>query len=172
MLSEGAHNIGKISCQFIRNRLYDFLGTGQPDPTMSDDFLVEMRVLCGDGNQTSLHGSPAPASAPAPMRSSAMRESTLGMNYYQRLSTSISSGAGFDAHYYQNLLRGRGLLHADQQLMAEEKTAKLVWAYASDCGTAYRTDFARVMLKMSNLGVLSGSQGQVRTDCSLSLNSS
>lgn len=139
---------------------------------MSDDFLVEMRVLCRDGDQTSLHGSPAPAFALAPMRSSGMRESTLGMNYHQRLPTSISSGSGFDARYFQSLLRGRGLLYADQQLMAEEKTAKLVWAYASDSGTAYRTDFARVMLKMSNLGVLSGSQGQVRINCSLSLNAS
>lgn len=64
---------------------------------------------------------------------------------------------------------GRGLLFADQQLMAEEKTARLVRAYASDDGTTFRMDFARALMKMSSLGVLTGSQGQVRRNCSLPL---
>jgi len=63
-------------------------------------------------------------------------------------------------------LRGRGLLFADQQLMAQEKTARLVSAYASDDGSTFRMDFARVMLKLSNLDVLTGNQGQVRLNCS------
>ena len=50
----------------------------------------------------------------------------------QELSSAVPSGASFDTHYYQRLLRGRGLLFADQQLMAHEKIARLVFAYASD----------------------------------------
>ncbi|KAK4594643.1 hypothetical protein RGQ29_018361 [Quercus rubra] len=46
--------------------------------------------------------------------------------------SSISSGAGFDTLYYQSFLRGRGLVFADQQLMANEKTVRLVRVYASD----------------------------------------
>lgn len=92
--------------------------------------------------------------------------SKSGMSYMQALSSSVSSGSTFDTHYYQSLLRGRGLLFADQQLMAEDKTAKLVSAYASDDGSTFRMDFARVMLKMSNLDVLTGLQGQVRLNCS------
>ncbi|KAJ0042780.1 hypothetical protein Pint_18154 [Pistacia integerrima] len=61
-------------------------------------------------------------------------------------------------HYIRSLLRGRGLLFADQQSMANEKTATLVKAYASGDGTIFRIDFARAIVKMSNLGVLSGSQ--------------
>jgi len=84
----------------------------------------------------------------------------------QALSSAVTSGASFDTHYYQSLLRGRGLLFADQQLMAEEKTARLVSAYASDDGSTFWMDFARVMTKLSNLDVLTGNQGQVRLNCS------
>ena len=60
-----------------------------------------------------------------------MSESAVGMSYLQELSPSISSGAGFDTHDYQSLLKGRGLLFADQKLIANEKTARLVRVYAS-----------------------------------------
>ncbi|KAH7511517.1 hypothetical protein ACOSQ2_027974 [Xanthoceras sorbifolium] len=160
----GGHNIGNISCEFIRSRLYNFMGTGQPDPTMADDFMNQMRLSCHEINGNSAD------MAPSPMRSRMMTESTAGMSYYQGLTSSISSGAGFDTHYYQSLLTGRGLLYSDQQLMADEKTANLVRAYASDDGTSFRVDFARAMVKLSNLVVLYGSQGQVRTNCSLPAN--
>ncbi|KAI9160972.1 hypothetical protein LWI28_013286 [Acer negundo] len=162
----GAHNIGKISCQFIRSRLYNFNGTGQPDSTMTDDFLNEMRLNCQESNKNSVDV------APAPIRSRKMTELTAGMSYYQGLTSSISSGAGFDTHYFHSLLKGRGLLYSDQQLMADEKTADLVRAYASDDGTTFRVDFARAMVKLSILGVLYGSQGQVRTNCTLPVNNS
>ncbi|XP_059669577.1 peroxidase-like [Cornus florida] len=79
---------------------------------------------------------------------------------------------GFDSHYYQSLLRGRGLLlFADQQLMANEKTAEAVRDYAADAAF-FRMDFARAMVKLSSLGVLTGSQGQVRLNCFLPVVSS
>ncbi|KAK1586710.1 hypothetical protein Q3G72_005347 [Acer saccharum] len=124
----GAHNIGKISCQFIRSRLYNFKGTGQPDSTMTDDFLNEMRLNCQESNSSSVDV------APAPMRSRKMTELTARMSYYQGLTSSISSGAGFNTHYFHSLCKGRGLLYSDQQLMADEKTADLVRAYASEYG--------------------------------------
>ncbi|KAL0016894.1 hypothetical protein SO802_003963 [Lithocarpus litseifolius] len=161
-----AHNIGKIGCEFIQKRLFNFKGTGQPDPTIAPDFLTEMRMRCQDSNRTTTRPSSSS------MASLEMSESAVGMSYLQALSSSISSGAGFDTHYYQSLLSGRGLLFADQQLMANEKTARLVRAYASDDGSTFRMDFARAMMKMSGLNVLTGSQGQVRRNCSLPLVSS
>lgn len=128
---------------------------------MASDFLNEMRLDCQGDNGAIRDG------APAPMISREMRNSTLGVMFFQGLSTSILSGAHFDAHYYQNLLKGRGLLFADQQLMADENTARFVRVYASDDGTTFRRDFARAMVKMSYLGVLTGIQGQVRINCSL-----
>ncbi|GAV91658.1 LOW QUALITY PROTEIN: peroxidase domain-containing protein, partial [Cephalotus follicularis] len=155
----GGHNIGKIGCEFIRGRLYNFSGTGQPDPSIAD-FLEQMRRSCPLNKSSDSDGSPAL------MRSRGMSESTLGMGDYQELSSSISSGAGFDTHYYQSLLRGRGLLFSDQQLMADDRTAMLVRSYSMGNGSTFRVDFARVMVKLSNLGALTGSEGQVRINCS------
>ncbi|KAK7324311.1 hypothetical protein VNO77_27844 [Canavalia gladiata] len=163
----GGHNIGKIGCDFIQQRLYNFQGTGQPDPSIPLDFLSQMRLNCPDNKNMSSNDDEFVTSKP--MSSGVI--SNTGMSYMQALSSSVSSGAAFDTHYYQSLLRGRGLLFADQQLMAEEKTARLVSAYASDDGSTFRMDFSRVMLKMSNLDVLAGLQGQVRLNCSQSLSS-
>ncbi|GAV91659.1 LOW QUALITY PROTEIN: peroxidase domain-containing protein [Cephalotus follicularis] len=156
----GGHNIGKIGCEFIRGRLYNFSGTGQPDPLIAFDFLELMRRICPLNKSSDIDGSPAF------MRSRGMSESTLGMGDYQQLSSSISSGAGFDTHYYQSLLRGRGLLFSDKQLMADDRTAMLVRSYSMGNGSTFRVDFARVMVKLSNLGALTGSEGQVRINCS------
>ena len=90
-----------------------------------------------------------------------MSESAVGMSYLQELSSLISSGAGFGAHDYQSLLKGRGLLFADQKLMVNKKTARLARVYASDDGLIFQMDFAWAMMKMSGLNVLTGSQGQV-----------
>lgn len=95
-----------------------------------------MRQSCDDNGNHSRGGD---GSAPA-----VLMKSTLGMTYYPRFAASIASGAGFDGHYYQSLLKGRGLLYADQQLMADEITARFVRAYASeDDGSTFRLDFAR-----------------------------
>ncbi|KAF8412699.1 hypothetical protein HHK36_000667 [Tetracentron sinense] len=161
----GAHNIGKIGCDFIQNRLNNFSGTGQPDPSVAADFLKEMMLNCMVSNSSS-NGRSQTLAWPV-----GMEEPRAGMMYSQGLSSSMSSGTGFDTHYYESLLKGRGLLFADQQLMANQKTARLVNAYASDDGTAFRRDFARTMVKISSYSVLTGSQGQVRLNCSKFLNS-
>ena len=78
------------------------------------------------------------------------------------MSSLISSGAGFDTHNCQSLLKGRGILFADQKLIANEKTARLARVYALDDGSIFRMDFAWAMMIMSGLNVLTGYQGQVR----------
>ena len=94
------------------------------------------------------------------------------MSYFEEEFSSSSSQSAFGTHYYQKLMIGRGLLFADQQLMANEETARIVEEYTLDDGTVFRRDFARAMVKMSNLVSLTGSQGQVRLNCSVALKSS
>ncbi|KAF9690011.1 hypothetical protein SADUNF_Sadunf01G0151600 [Salix dunnii] len=83
-----------------------------------------------------------------------------GMNMAQE-----GPGVDFGTLYYRGLLRGKGILYADQQLMAGIETGIWVRAYASDI-SLFRRDFSRAMMKLSNLGVLTGSKGQVRLHCS------
>ncbi|XP_065858874.1 putative Peroxidase 48 [Euphorbia lathyris] len=158
----GGHNVGKMSCDFIRSRLFNFSGTGKPDVSMASDFINQIRLGCQENKKTIDDDE-----FPTHMTSKIMKKSTKGNLFSQFQSLSIPSGEAFDAHFYRNLLRGRGLLFADQQLMADEKTARFVRVYASDDGTIFRRDFAKAMVKMSNLGVLTGNLGQVRTKCSL-----
>ena len=87
-------------------------------------------MRCQDSNRTTTQPS-------SPMKSLEMSESAVGMSYLQELSPSISSGAGFDTHDCQSLLKGRGLLFADQKLIANEKTARLARVYASDDGSTF-----------------------------------
>ena len=119
-------------------------------------------MRCQDCNRTTTQPS-------SPMESLEMSEFAVGMSYLQELSSSISAGAGFDTHDCQSLLMGRGFLFADQKLIANEKIARLARVYASDDGLIFRMDFAWAMMKMSGLNLLTGSQSQVRRNCSLAL---
>ncbi|CAN6241173.1 unnamed protein product [Urochloa humidicola] len=70
----------------------------------------------------------------------------------------------FDNFYYKNLLRNKGLLHSDQQLLNGGSADDQTKAYASDMA-GFFDDFRDAMLKMGGIGVVTGSGGQVRVNC-------
>lgn len=72
----------------------------------------------------------------------------------------------FDNAYYQNLVKLRGLVHSDQQLFANGSglTDSQVITYSKNMGR-FKKDFADAMFKMSMLTPLTGSEGQIRTNC-------
>ncbi|KAM5560624.1 cationic peroxidase 1-like [Rosa sericea] len=70
----------------------------------------------------------------------------------------------FDNAYFNNLVSQKGLLHSDQQLFSGGSTDSQVNAYISNPGS-FSTDFANAMVKMGNLSPLTGTDGQIRTDC-------
>ncbi|KAK1396916.1 Peroxidase [Heracleum sosnowskyi] len=75
-----------------------------------------------------------------------------------------STPTSFDNAYYTNLLTQEGLLHSDQELFNGGSTDAQVTSYSSDQAT-FLSDFASAMVKMGNLSPLTGSSGQIRTDC-------
>ncbi|GLJ46377.1 hypothetical protein SUGI_0977490 [Cryptomeria japonica] len=81
------------------------------------------------------------------------------------------SASSFDSHYYRNLESGKGLLYVDQALMAVPVTRSIVDLYASNQELFYR-DFSVAMVKLFNLNVLTGKQGQIRKECSKLVNGS
>ncbi|KAF8677930.1 hypothetical protein HU200_046285 [Digitaria exilis] len=135
----GAHSIGKVRCRFFADRIYNFAGTGEPDGSIDPDMVGEMRAVCAGDDA-------------APME----------MGYYRQ-----GREVGFGAHYYAELLEGRGILRADQQLTAGS-TVRWVRVYASGARgeEVFREDFAHAMVKLSGLAPLTGSDGQVRITCS------
>ncbi|CAF2132444.1 unnamed protein product [Brassica napus] len=42
----GAHSIGITHCTFFQDRLYNFSGTGKPDPELNTGFLQELKSKC------------------------------------------------------------------------------------------------------------------------------
>ncbi|TKY63609.1 Cationic peroxidase 1 [Spatholobus suberectus] len=71
----------------------------------------------------------------------------------------------FDSAYYGNLISKKGLLHSDQQLTNSGSTYSKVQYYATN-PSLFKSDFAKAMVKMGNLGPLTGTQGQIRKVCS------
>ncbi|XP_031504255.1 cationic peroxidase 1-like [Nymphaea colorata] len=70
----------------------------------------------------------------------------------------------FDNAYYLNLLVKRGLLHSDQELFNGGSADAQVRTYSLS-PSIFSTDFAAAMVKMASLSPLTGSNGQVRTNC-------
>jgi len=70
----------------------------------------------------------------------------------------------FDNAYFNDLISQSGLLHSDQQLFNGGSTDAQVNTYSSNSAT-FLTDFANAMVKMGNLSPLTGSSGQIRTNC-------
>jgi len=76
------------------------------------------------------------------------------------------SPASFDTAYFSNLVKYKGLLRSDQALFhgGSGSTDRLVKAYSYNAG-AFSSDFAKSMVKMGNIKVLTGKQGQIRSNC-------
>ncbi|KDP45730.1 hypothetical protein JCGZ_17337 [Jatropha curcas] len=75
-----------------------------------------------------------------------------------------TSPVRFDNAYFNNLVHNKGLLHSDQQLFSGGSTEAQVKTYSTN-PTAFYEDFANAMVKMGKLSPLTGTNGQIRTNC-------
>ncbi|KAL4380746.1 hypothetical protein HN51_004076 [Arachis hypogaea] len=133
----GAHTIGRAHCRVFVNRLYNFNNTGNPDPTLDSDYLQTLQEICPqNGNGDSL------------------------------TNLDVSTPNTLDNRYYSNLRSQRGLLQSDQELYSTPgaDTISLVDTY-SNSKIAFNQQFAQSMIKMGNIGVLTGDQGEIRSHC-------
>ncbi|QCD94510.1 peroxidase [Vigna unguiculata] len=72
----------------------------------------------------------------------------------------------FDNKYYINLINHQGLFTSDQHLFKDNRTKGLVEAFALD-QTLFFQKFAHAFVKMSQLGVLTRNQGEIRAKCNV-----
>ncbi|EYU18494.1 hypothetical protein ABFS82_02G060900 [Erythranthe guttata] len=136
----GGHTIGTSACQFFRYRLYNFNSTGGPDPTIAAAFLPTLRALCPDGGDGS-----------------------------RRIGLDNGSENRFDNTYFANLRNGRGILESDQKLWTDSSTNTFVQRYLGVrglLGLTFSVEFGRSMVKMSNIEVKTGTNGEIRRVCS------
>ncbi|XP_021737720.1 peroxidase 12-like [Chenopodium quinoa] len=71
----------------------------------------------------------------------------------------------FDNKYYIDLVNRQGLFTSDQDLFMDSRTKGIVNSFANNQSLFYEK-FVNAMLKMGQLGVLTGKQGEIRANCS------
>lgn len=132
----GAHSIGYAQCFTFQTRLFNFQGTGQPDPALNTTLLSILRRACPNKADSNTNIAPL---------------------------DSVTTNR-FDNTYYENLAGSTGLLESDQALMANPDTAALVNRYRM-YPQSFFLDFSTSMLKLGYVGVLTGEKGEIRKNC-------
>ncbi|CAO2147124.1 unnamed protein product [Urochloa humidicola] len=90
---------------------------------------------------------------------------TQGVNDTILAPLDVQTGVTFDNAYYGNLLKNKGLLHSDQELYNGGSQDALVNKYSTN-SAAFFADYVTAMINMGNISPLTGSAGQIRTNCS------
>ncbi|KAL8541317.1 hypothetical protein ACS0TY_002533 [Phlomoides rotata] len=133
----GGHTIGFAQCSTFKRRLFNFKGSGKPDPSLDSSLLSNLQTSCPNSDKSNTNLV-------------ALDSQTLNR---------------FDNTYYKNVVNNTGLLESDQALITDPKTAKMVKDYSND-PYLFAKDFAASMVKLGNIGVLTGQDGQIRKKCS------
>nr|XP_027089781.1 peroxidase 12-like [Coffea arabica] len=77
----------------------------------------------------------------------------------------LKSPSRFDNKYCVNLMNRQGLFTSDQDLYTDRRTRGIVTSFALDQELFFES-FAYSMVKMGQLSVLTGNQGEIRANCS------
>ncbi|KAM1120365.1 hypothetical protein ACFX13_045225 [Malus domestica] len=137
----GAHTIGTSACQFFRYRLYNFnTSTNGADETINPKFLAQLRSICPENDDVA-----------------------------RRVDLDTGSANRFDATFFTNLKNGRGILESDQKLWTDATTKSFVQRFLGVRGLQalnLNIEFGKSMVKMSNIGVKSAANGEIRRICS------
>lgn len=96
-MDPGAHTIGVGHCNFFSNRLYNFTGKGDADPSLNSTYAAFLRTQC---------------------RSLSDNTTTVPMDPGSVLS--------FDSHYYTVLKLHQGMFQSDAALMTESQSRGIV----------------------------------------------
>lgn len=93
----GAHTIGIGHCNFFSNRLYNFTGKGDADPSLNSTYAAFLRTKC---------------------QSLSDDTTTVEMD--------PGSSQSFDTHYFSNLKLQQGLFQSDAALLTDKGSTKIV----------------------------------------------
>ncbi|EEE62429.1 hypothetical protein OsJ_17220 [Oryza sativa Japonica Group] len=135
----GAHTIGVSHCDSFTNRIYNFPNTTDGiDPSLSKAYAFLLKGICPpNSNQT-------------------FPTTTTFMD--------ILTPTKFDNRYYVGLTNNLGLFQSDAALLTDAALKATVNSFVRSEAT-FRLKFARAMIKMGQIGVLSGTQGEIRLNC-------
>ncbi|GMP66912.1 hypothetical protein CsSME_00027078 [Camellia sinensis var. sinensis] len=72
----------------------------------------------------------------------------------------------FDIGYYTNVEKHRGLFQSDAALLTDSTTSAYIQLQKTPKRSTFLKDFANSMVKMGQIGVLTGNSGEIRKICS------
>ncbi|KAE8701215.1 peroxidase 10-like [Hibiscus syriacus] len=128
LFNTSAHTIGFAQCFTFKQRLFNFGGSGKPNPDLETSFLKGRQSVCPD--QTDSY-------------STLVALDSLRTNR-------------FDNGYNKILVNSSGLLQSDHVLSTDNRTASMVDNY-SKYPYLFLKDFGASIVKMANIGVLTQS---------------
>ncbi|XP_076929047.1 peroxidase 10-like [Bidens hawaiensis] len=134
----GAYTIGFVQCFAFKFRLFNFSGSSGPDPSLDVSLATNLQTQCPNQDDSDTRLVPLDA----------------------------VTTTKFDNNFFRNLVNNSGVLSSDQALMSDNRTTAMVINY-SKYPFLFAKDFADSMVKLSNVGVLTGQDGQVRDKCNL-----
>ncbi|CAH8388290.1 unnamed protein product [Eruca vesicaria subsp. sativa] len=132
----GAHTVGIGSCGNFVDRLTNFQGTGQPDPTMDPGLAGRLRDTCSAGGS----------------QVAALDQSTPFAPF------------SFDNLFFTQIRERKGILLLDHLLATHPSTSDVVFQYAVN-NELFNRQFAIAMVKMGTVDVLTGLAGEIRSNC-------
>ncbi|KAJ0974750.1 hypothetical protein J5N97_016715 [Dioscorea zingiberensis] len=131
----GAHTIGTSHCSSFSQRLYNFTGKGDADPSLDKHYAARLKLKCKPNDFTTL------------------------------AELDPGSFKSFDGGYYKLVAKRRGLFSSDEALLHDGETKAYVARQAAGALKEFFKDFANSMVRMGNIEVLTGKQGEIRKQC-------
>uniref|UniRef100_A0A453R7A1 Peroxidase n=6 Tax=Triticinae TaxID=1648030 RepID=A0A453R7A1_AEGTS len=132
----GAHTLGTAHCPSFADRLYNTT-SGLIDPSLDSEYADKLRLKCKSVDDRAMLSEMDPGSFKT-----------------------------FDTSYYRHVTKRRGLFRSDAALLFDATTKDYVQRIATGKfdGEFFR-DFSESMIKMGDVGVLTGAEGEIRKKC-------
>lgn len=135
LLFLGAHTLGFSHCNRFSNRIYNFSPKNPIDPTLNSGYAMQLRQMC-----------------------------PLKVDPRIAINMDPTTPQKFDNAYFQNLQQGKGLFTSDQTLFTDTRSKATINSFASSNG-AFNQAFVQAITKLGRVGVLTGTRGEIRQDC-------
>ncbi|XP_015881084.2 peroxidase 3 [Ziziphus jujuba] len=140
VLLSGAHTIGVSHCSSFSNRLYNFTGVGDQDPSLDSEYAANLKAK----------------KCKSPNDNTTIVEMDPG------------SHRTFDLSYFTLLLKRRGLFQSDAALTTNSFTQSFIEQLVQGSVVPdFFVEFAKSMEKMGRINVKTGSEGEIRKVCAL-----
>ncbi|XP_037464000.1 peroxidase 1-like [Triticum dicoccoides] len=137
----GAHTLGTAHCPSFADRLYNTTGEssayGLVDPSLDSEYADKLRLKCKSVDDRAMLSEMDPGSFKT-----------------------------FDTSYYRHVAKRRGLFRSDAALLFDNTTRDYVQRIATGkFDGEFFKDFSASMIKMGDVGVLTGAEGEIRKKC-------